>query len=188
MTTISQSEAARRAGLSRAAIQKNIATGKIKADNGKVDLASFDEWLALRQEMQPDLQPVAPQVATGGRAVADAGDHGPSNRDEQIPLEAMSRAEAARLREVYKAQTARLEYDQKASRVVEVELIARAVGDEYARVRASLLAIPAEHAPTLARCKGAAELRERLETLIAHALEKLTLDGEDAASRLQGRV
>lgn len=188
MTTISQSEAARRAGLSRAAIQKNIATGKIKADGGKVDLASFDEWLALRQEMQPDLQPVAAKAARGGSSAPSVGEQAAYAPGEHIPLEAMSRAEAARLREVYKAQTARLEYDQKAARVVEVELIARAVGDEYARVRSSLLAIPAEHAPTLARCKGAAELRERLETLIARALEKLTLDGEDAASRLQGRV
>jgi hypothetical protein len=100
----------------------------------------------------------------------------------------MTLAEAVRLREVYKAQTAKLEYDLKAGRVVEAELIARAVGDEYARVRASLLAIPAEHAPTLARCKGAAELRERLETLISRALEKLTLDGADAASSIPGRV
>lgn len=188
MTTISQSEAARRAGISRSAIQKNIATGKISADGGKVDLASFEEWLALRQQMQPDLQPVAPKGAGGGRSSTDSGERRPCIGDEQIPLEVMTLAEAVRRREVYKAQTAKLEYDLKAGRVVEAELIARAVGDEYARVRASLLAIPAEHAPTLARCKGAAELRERLETLISRALEKLTLDGEDAASSIPGRV
>ncbi|MCP1229335.1 hypothetical protein [Acetobacter fabarum] len=181
MTTISQSEAARRAGVSRPAIKKAIDTGKIISRNGQVDIASFDEWLRLRMEVQPAPQPEVQPVA---------GDDATTCQPDTVSFlsaDMMSRAEATRVREVYKAQTAKLEYDQKAGRVVEVELIARAVGAEYARVRTSLLAIPAEHAPALARCKTPAEVRERLETLINRVLEALTLDGPDATNSLSER-
>lgn len=165
MTTISQSEAARRAGISRPAIKKNIDAGKIKSDGGRVILASFEEWMTTRSGVQPDLQPDATKVAEGEAA-------------DLLAKGLMPTAIAFQVEQNYKALQRKLEYDQKSGRVVDADLIAKAVGAKFATVRTKLLAIPAEQAPTLARCKTPRELRDRLEKLIFRALEELTLDAD----------
>lgn len=109
----------------------------------------------------------------------------PAEAAERIVKEAgddlLSLNDALRLKENFNARLKQLEYDQKAGKVVDVELIAKKVGEEYARVRTRLLAIPAEQAPTLHRFKTVTELQDRLLNLIIRALEELTADG-DAAS------
>ena len=58
---------------------------------------------------------------------------------------------------------------------------ARLVGEEYATVRTVLLAIPAERAPQIFRCKSVEEVQDMLRDFITRALEGLTLDGERPA-------
>ncbi|WP_175786352.1 hypothetical protein [Burkholderia cenocepacia] len=81
------------------------------------------------------------------------------------------------MKENYLALQAQLEYDRDAGLVVAVEDVARAVGDEYAKVRSRLLAIPAEHAPRIQRLKTVIEVQDALQEIITEALEELTRDG-----------
>ncbi|WEK32930.1 MAG: hypothetical protein P0Y58_12295 [Candidatus Pseudomonas phytovorans] len=85
--------------------------------------------------------------------------------------------EARRVKENYLALRAQLEYDQDARLVVAVEDVARAVGDEYAKVRCRLLSIPAEHAPRIFRFRSVLEVQDALHGVIVEALEELTRDG-----------
>ena len=175
MQLISQSEAARRAGVSRTAIQKHLATGRIKSDGAQVDVASLERWISDRATVQP--------AATAAQ---------PAVQDGETPAEAAERivrafgaehdfAEAKRIRENYLALLTRLEYDQKSGVVVEIADVAKAVGVEFARVRTRLLAIPAEQAPSLFHSKTVADLQDRLLTLVTRVLEELTADGGSPA-------
>jgi len=89
----------------------------------------------------------------------------------------MNLDEARRVKENYLALQAQLEYDRDAGLVVAVEDVARAVGEEYAKVRSRLLAIPAEHAPRIQRLKTVIEVQDALQEIITEALEELTRDG-----------
>lgn len=89
----------------------------------------------------------------------------------------MSIDEAKRVKENYLALREQLEYDRDSKQVVAVEDVARAVGDEYAKVRSRLLAIPSEHAPRISRLKTVLEIQDALHGIIVEALEELTQDG-----------
>ncbi|WP_147395202.1 hypothetical protein [Azospirillum cavernae] len=89
----------------------------------------------------------------------------------------MTQAEAERVKENYLALLRQLEYDVKSGAVVPVVEVAQSVGSEYAKVRTRLLAIPAEQAPRLHRCKTVVEVQEALRSIITEALEELTRDG-----------
>ncbi|MCP1245985.1 hypothetical protein NKW54_08535 [Acetobacter cerevisiae] len=179
--TISQSEAARRAGVSRAAIQKNLLSGRIVANGKRVDLASFDEWLAARKSMQegvqpplqPEVQPAAPVAAAAQQAQL-----GSPEGKEPFIQGLLPTAVAFQVEQNAKARLRQLEFDQKSGAVVEVSVVVAAVGKEYAGVRRKLLALPAEHAPSIHRCKTVADVQERLRVLITRALEELTADGD----------
>nr|WP_025826150.1 hypothetical protein [Acetobacter persici] len=171
--TISQSEAARRAGVSRAAIQKNLLSGRIVANGKRVDLASFNEWLAVRKSIQGGVQP-AEQVAGAAVQVPLASpDSARPSCDGLLPM-----ALALQVEQNAKANLKQLEFDQKSGAVVEVSVVVATVGKEYAAVRRKLLALPAEHAPSIHRCKTVADVQERLRVLITRALEELTADGD----------
>jgi hypothetical protein len=86
--------------------------------------------------------------------------------------------EAKRVKENYFALTAQLEYDRDAGLVVEVADVAKVVGEEYAKARTKMLAIPAEHAPRLHRMKTVVELEDALRGIITHALEEWTQHGD----------
>ncbi|MBB5414095.1 hypothetical protein [Paraburkholderia atlantica] len=89
--------------------------------------------------------------------------------------------EARRVKENYLALLNQLEYDEKAGAVVDATEVAAAVGSEYAKVRTRLLAIPAEQAPRVHRCKTVAEVQAVLQEIIVEALEELTRDGASPA-------
>lgn len=176
--TISQSEAARRAGVSRAAIQKNLLSGRIVANGKRVDLASFDEWLAVRKSMQggvqPPLQPAGQVAGAAVQAPLASPDCALPSYGGLLPM-----ALAMQVEQNAKANLKQLEFDQKSGAVVEVSVVVSAVGKEYAAVRRKLLALPAEHAPSIHRCKTVADVQERLRVLITRALEELTADGDN---------
>ena len=84
--------------------------------------------------------------------------------------------EAKRVKENYLALLNQLEYDTESGLVVLVSEVAKAVGEEYAKVRTRLLAIPAEQAPRVHRLKTVSEVQDVLRELITEALEELTHD------------
>lgn len=86
--------------------------------------------------------------------------------------------EAKRVKENYLALREQLEYDRDAGLVVEVADVAKAVGEEYAKVRTKLLSIPSEHAPRIQRLKTVQEVQDVLHSIIVEALEELTRDGD----------
>lgn len=85
--------------------------------------------------------------------------------------------EARRVKENYLALLNQLDYDTKSGKVVLASEVAEIVGNEYAKVRTRLLAMPAEHAPRLQRLKTVTEVQDALQELITEALEELTRDG-----------
>ncbi|MFT8463146.1 hypothetical protein [Acetobacter persici] len=179
--TISQSEAARRAGVSRAAIQKNLLSGRIIANGKRVDLASFTEWLSVRKSMQGGVQPPLQPEVQPAETVAGASVQIPrASPDCALPQcdGLLPMALALQVEQNAKANLKQLEFDQKSGAVVEVSVVVAAVGKEYAAVRRKLLALPAEHAPSIHRCKTVADVQERLRVLITRALEELTADGD----------
>ena len=86
----------------------------------------------------------------------------------------MTIEEARRVKENYLAMMAQLEYDRESGSVVLVADVSKVVGEEYAKVRTRLLAIPAEQAPRLHRYKTVAEVQDALQEIITEALEELT--------------
>lgn len=91
-------------------------------------------------------------------------------------LDNLTIEEAKRLKEVYLARLAQLEYDTKSGRVVEAAAVAEKVGAEYSEVRTKLLAIPAEQATSIHRCRTVAEVQDKLRDIITRILEGLTAD------------
>jgi phage-related baseplate assembly protein len=89
----------------------------------------------------------------------------------------MSFEEARRVKENYLALLNQLEYDKESGAVVAVADVVKLVGEEYARVRTRLLAIPAEQAPRIQRLKTVLEVQDALQQIIVDALEELTRDG-----------
>lgn len=152
---ISISEAARRAGISRAAIRKHIKIGRIKFINGKIELQSFNEWLKNKQFQEiPELTLSTVESADVFASLSDAELHKTS----------------------YEAKLKELEYDLRSGQVVSIEEVAIAVGAQFASLRTKLLAIPAEMAPQLYSCKSVTEIQGNLHQLIVRALEDLTED------------
>lgn len=92
-------------------------------------------------------------------------------------VELLNFDEARCFKENYLGLKAQLEYDRDSGLVIDVAEVAKAVGNEYAKVRTRLLSIPAEQAPRLHRCKTPAELQDMLQEVITEALEELTRDG-----------
>ena len=177
--TITQSEAARRAGCSRTTIQKHLASGRIIADGSRVDLLSFNEWLETRDDVQhgvqPDVQPDVQPPLHPRVQPAPTVSHIVNSQGDQSQL--LSFNAARTLEQNAKARLKQLEFDERSKEVVEVALVAATIGKEYAAVRRKLLALPAEHSPSIHRCKTVADVQERLRVLITRALEELTADG-----------
>jgi hypothetical protein len=88
----------------------------------------------------------------------------------------LSIRDAERLKENYVARLRQLEYDCKSGTVSPNADILAAVAAEYAAVRSALLAIPAEQAPRIHRCRTVAEVQDLLAGLITATLEHLTRD------------
>ncbi|MBP0492181.1 hypothetical protein [Roseomonas indoligenes] len=173
--TLSRSEAARRAGISRPALEKHIRAGRIALTaTGEVRVASFDLWLNDRQNRDaPATRAPVARESVDGSAAADA-------RDALKLVEAEgvfeTRADAERHRDSFIARLRQVEYEREVKAVALIADTAEAVGKEYAAVRSKLLSIPAEHAPRIHRCKTIAEVQAVLTEVVTEALEALTRD------------
>ena len=98
---------------------------------------------------------------------------GRASEDDSLDLV----AERARLaKEQADAQAMR--NDQRRNELVEVADVAKLVGQQYARVRTRLLAIPSGHAAQIARLKTPQEVQPALQALLTAALEELSADEE----------
>lgn len=187
-------EFARRAGCDEKQVRRAIEKGALlKDDAGLLDAAFVDS-----QWRKPNRRGVAKIAAASARTTgnvrnhADKSGHSVSVRNDETAEEAAERivaekgellplADALALKENYLARHQQLSYDLKAGSVVLIADVAKAVGAEYASVRTKLLAIPAERAPAVYRCKTVTEVEDLLRSVISEALEGLTFDRDPTA-------
>lgn len=202
---LSNRAAAKLAGCSHVAIGKAIASGHLPTlPDGSVSPEAVQNWQESRRAPRggnsrkvttakvtklpdepvttlPAPKPVLP--GTGG-AYADLPDEEAAGVLVLAGGVFATRAEAELHRDSYVARLRQVEYERAAEQVVEVGLVAKEVGAAFAKARTRLLAIPAEQAPRLHRCKTVVELQDALLEVITEALEELTQNGagdDDAA-------
>lgn len=186
-------EFARREGCDDKLVRRALEKGRLKAlPDGTLDPDLVGTgWRKSNRQGVPGADTSA-DIRSAVRAGMSASSRVSAAHDE-TPAEAAERivtaggapydiGEAERIKENYLALLRQLEYDLKSGAVVLVAEVAKAVGEEYARVRTRLLAIAAEQAPRLHRCKTVTELQDALHEVIVEALEELTRDGAPAPS------
>jgi hypothetical protein len=170
---VSIREFARLANCSHTLVQKAIKSGHLGAfPDGSLDPTLVSSgWRAANRRGNAE-------VAVAAGETADEA----AERILSAIGASWSLAEAERIKENYLALLRQLEYDTKAAAVVPVDAVAKRVGAEFARVRTRLLAIPAEQAPRLHRCRTIPELQDALMEVIVEALQELTADGDARAA------
>jgi phage terminase Nu1 subunit (DNA packaging protein) len=103
-------------------------------------------------------------------------------REDQIAQQALGDVtsldidEARRRKLAAEAALTELDLSHRRGELIEIEYIADLVGDEYANVRAKILALPTKLAPLLLGLTSLTEVRGIIETGIIEALEELTAD------------
>lgn len=85
--------------------------------------------------------------------------------------------EARRRKLAAEAALVELDLAKRRGDVIEIEEVAGVVGDDYANVRAKLLALPSKLAPQIIGAVDAAECQALIERGVSEALEELTADG-----------
>lgn len=179
MDGISIREFARREKCSHTYVQDAIADQHLQAlPNGKLDPALVGTgWMKRNRRAAGggnSSGKLPGKVATEVASVAAS--ENPAAAAERILVASgapWSQAEAERVKENYLALLRQLDYDQKARTVVMVADVTRLVGEEYAKVRTRLLAIPSGHAPQLTRITSPAIMQTTLYGLIERALTEL---------------
>lgn len=177
MTIVSQAEYARLLSVSKKTVTQWKKEGKLVLADGGVDVESSDAYLkkyrtaGLKGNDQGNEGNALPKVLAG-ETVAQAADRIMLSAGAEMSIE-----EAKRVKENYLALLNQLEYDKESGAVVAVADVVKLVGEEYARVRTRLLAIPAEQAPRIHRLKTVLEVQDALQQIIVDALEELTRDG-----------
>ncbi|GJH14981.1 hypothetical protein CBA19CS22_00585 [Caballeronia novacaledonica] len=187
---MNQSEFAALHNVSRKTVTKWKERGWLVFAGDEVDVEASNALLKrYRRDGTPAVTPPVTQASAGNKSktvtqaasevtlgeresAADAADRILSGNVQLLDFD-----EARCFKENYLGLKAQLEYDRDSGLVIDVAEVAKAVGTEYAKVRTRLLAIPAEQAPRLHRCKTPAELQDMLQEVITEALEELTRDG-----------
>lgn len=169
------SQAAYAAGheVSRQAVTKWRQRGWLVMESDQVDVEASNEFLRMYRKSGvsrgSDVQLIKP-IALPGESHEDTA--------ERLVREIapMTMAEAQRVKQVYLAKLAQLDYDRKVALFVEADQVAALVGAEYDQVRTRILAIAREGAPRAFRCKTPAEVQDVLSHLVISALEELTAE------------
>lgn len=170
--------------MSRKTVTKWKAEGKIAMDGDGVDVSAsqalLKKFAGARSKVHvthAEEGNVAP-VTHAGRDGAITSDRDDDLHDAAAAVVAAlglfpSKAEAELAKESWIAHMRRLQYEREAGKVIEVQHVAKIVGESLARVRTRLLAIPAEQSPRLNRIKTVTELQDALLECITEALQEL---------------
>lgn len=204
MSLVNTNQLARLLGVSHTAVAKAAKVGRIsiaqRDDKGRALYdpdAAMQEWAARtdpaqkrahkmggrpRKDGTPAQQHVEPTTAphhpdrpgpNGGTLQTGGGLREPGEPDGGAPT---TYNVAAAREKYYKAELARLEYEQKTGTLVPIANVAQEVEREYTRVRARLLAIPSKLAPDVALTDDVAACRAMIEAAIVDALNELAAD------------
>lgn len=199
---VRKSELALILSVTKSRISQLVLAGLPVREDGRIDLAPALDW--LEKNAAPGRDPASGVHAGARRASNAKSKRVPKPRAEAaVPVEIVahdgesemdaarrimadggapfSRAEADRRAANYAAFSAQLRYDLEVGKVAPVAAMAEVFGAQCAIVRNRMLALPAESAPILHRCKTPAELQAKLYDLIYDALRELS---EDAPARV----
>jgi len=176
---LSDRAAAQIAGVSHTAIRKARERGHLRTMvDGSVDPTGIDEWQCGRRAARGG----SPRVSS---AVMDIPVDGPAAANARAAIAIIeaegvfaSRNDAERYRDSFVARLKQIEYDLKSGSVVEIAAVTKVLGEQLSRVRTRLLALPAEQAPKLHRCKTVAELQDMMLDMVTRILEELSADGD----------
>ncbi len=119
------------------------------------------------QDAEDEASDVADVEALAARIIQETG--APWTRDE-----------ALRIRDNYAALRNRLTYDLESRAVVMRSDVLDLVRPKFAQLRTKALAVPAERAPEIHRCRTVEEVRECMERIMHDMLKALSEDGLDA--------
>jgi len=118
-------------------------------------------------------------------------------REEQVTLQALGDTqsldieEARRRKLAAEATMAELELAKRRGEVIEIDQVASVIGDDYANVRAKLLALSTKLAPQLVGVESLGECQQLIERGVTEALEELTADevyaSESSPEETRGR-
>ena len=173
MTTMNQAAFAVLHGVSRKTVTKWKERGWIVLDGKEVNIEASNELIGkYRKEIV-----IQGNKSSGNKKALP--DETPEQAADRIFIATgatMTMDEARRVKENYLALLNQLEYDIKSKQVIMAEDVVREVGEEYAKVRTRLLAIPSEQAPRIHRLRTVAEVQSVLQDVISEALEELTKD------------
>lgn len=158
MPRLSINAYAKHRGVHLKTVQQAIAEGRIEKDaNGKIDQEKADyDW-----EMNTD--PAKQNNVKNKKNAEFSGEiKGPSYQQ--------SRA----VREAYQAKLAKLEYEEKAEKLVDAEQVKREAFEEGRRIRDALLSIPARISSQLLTAKSAFDVEQILTEELTLALKNLS--------------
>lgn len=190
MELVSQSEYARRRGVSHTAVQKAIRSGRIPAHPGP-----RRGWLWVNPEeadrfWNENTDPSTASNSVNGEPKGRRGKDGPSMPRElddggngdgrRGSSTGYARARAAR--EAALAQMAKLELDERLGKLVRTEEVRLAAFTAARKARDLLIAIPGRIAPILAAVEGDVV---QIERLLAEEIDRICseLSGDESAKR-----
>jgi DNA transposition AAA+ family ATPase len=161
----SQAEYARRHGVSKQAVSKWIARGWVVLVDGKVDIAKSDAALAKFRDKsdgraERGSQPKKVNRKPVDAPMVDAAAEEPAQALEQAgqllaSLGAeMTTDEARRVKENYLALSGKLDYEQKAGQLIDLDAARGVMFEEFRRVRDAWQNFPAKYAALIAADLG----------------------------------
>ncbi len=191
---LSDRAAAQLAGVSHTAIAKARHGKRLRLfPDGSVDPAGLDEWQRGRRaprggKRRPDATADSKTRTNLGQASlgkAPPSTDGPIAENAAAAFAAtlatggvfLTRGDAEKARDSYVAHLRQLEYERERGKLIEIEKVGQAWEADFSQIRTRLLAIPAEHAPQLHRCRTVLELQDALMSLVIEALEELSHGG-----------
>ena len=175
---VSIREFARRSGCDEKQVRRGIASGKLKVqEDGSLDPDLVGSgW---RRPTKATRANADKNKTSANLSASLLCDEAPAVVAARIVTQAaalLPLSEAIQMKENYNALLKQLEYDKESGLVVMADAVLKEVGEEYAKVRTRILAIPSEQAPRIHRLKTVTEVQDALHELLSEALEELTKD------------
>jgi len=166
---LTPAEYARHRRVSRQAVHKAIAQGRVQLFGGRIDRDAADrEWIDNTDPIPGGSSTpgaVGPPAATGEDLAAAPSTGGPSFHRARTVWQG------------YRAQLARLEYEVRVGKLVNADEVRQAAYDHGRRLRDALIGLPARVAAELAAARKRAEC-ERILLREIHRLCEELADGK----------
>lgn len=176
---MSQREYARSRGLSHTAVQKAIRLGRINTyGGGKINPTEADRAWAENTDLdKPSNRVTGDPAGARGRGQAKPRTLKDFDGDSE---NSVSYAKARAAREIYQAQLAKLELEQKRGELVDAEQVKADAFAMARKARDQLLSLPDRVIPRLVAAKTPKRMRPILEAEILLICEEIASDDDES--------